>query len=149
MPSIHEAATMQELTNRINSLQPDTQRLWGKMDVAQMLAHCVVGVEAAMSNEPVKRNIASYLFGELAKKSIWSEKPFRKSLPTAPNFVITDSRVLEKEKQNLLQALARFTKEPASAFTERTHPFFGKMAARDWDMLMYRHIDHHLKQFGA
>lgn len=149
MQSMYSPATQQQLTERINKLKPDTQRLWGTMDVAQMMAHCVVGVEMALSDIPLKRNFISYLFGKMAKKSIWSEKPFRRNLPTAPTFVIVGERQFEQEKQNLTQAIAKLSKEPESALAKRTHPFFGQMSGKDWDMLMYRHLDHHLSQFGV
>jgi hypothetical protein len=42
LPLIYDAATNEALLKRINALNPSSQRLWGKMSVAQVLKHLIV-----------------------------------------------------------------------------------------------------------
>ena len=149
MNSIFAPETITAIKTRINKLTPDSQRQWGTMDVAQMMAHCSVAIGSALSDEPGKMVLMGRIFGKLAKNSIVSPKPFKQSLPTAKNFVISDSRNFEKEKAQLLTALDQLVAKGATGVEGKVHPFFGKMDAGEWSNLMNKHLDHHLKQFGA
>lgn len=149
MKNIHEAATLQEFIERINKLSPDSQRQWGKMNVSQMLAHCAAALEVNLGDRVNKQGIMGMLFGKLAKKSVVSPQPFKQGLPTAPGFVIKDDKDFEKEKARLIALLTRLSESDPQAIAKNPHSFFGKMTAEEWNMLNYKHIDHHLRQFGV
>jgi Protein of unknown function (DUF1569) len=149
MKNLHDLATLNEITGRLNQLNPNTQRQWGKMDVAQMMAHCSNALEVNLGDRVGRQGLMAKLFGKLAKKSVVSEKPFKQGLPTDPNFVITDAREFEKEKQRLTELVSRLSNSDPEALAQNAHPFFGKMSAQEWNTLNYKHLDHHLRQFGC
>jgi hypothetical protein len=149
MKSIYEPSTLQELLDRIDKLHPDTQRLWGKMDVAQMMAHCSSAIEIAIGDRVGKSTLMGTLVGRFAKSIITNEKPFKKNLPTAPDFVVVDSKDFNKEKVRLTVMLKRLSSGGADAMHNRKHHFFGRLTSHEWSNSMYKHMDHHLRQFGV
>ncbi len=53
----------------------------------------------------------------------------------------------EPDKQALLAVLGRFSETPRRAVLAPS-PVFGPLSRRGWGRLMWRHVDHHLRQFG-
>lgn len=150
MESLFEAQTAQKYIDRIHSLTPQTQRLWGKMDVAQMLAHCQAPIRIA-SGELVPRinPVIKFLFGRSAKKQLVNDPEFKRNLPTFSEAKIVDRRVFELERTRLVELILEFQQKGPSGLTKSAHPFFGEMSISDWDTLQVKHLDHHLRQFGA
>lgn len=144
--NLFEPAAKQEIIERINKLTPQTQGLWGKMDVAQMLAHLQMPMGVALGDHTVKGNFFMRLILPLFKKMLWDDKPYKRSLPTDKTFVMADPKDFEKEKAKLLDMVKRFTK---SNMATEIHPVFGKMTNEQWSMATWKHIDHHLQQFGV
>ena len=81
--------------------------------------------------------------------SLLGEKPFSKNSPTDPSFVVGDPRDFAKEKARLVAIVRRFGAAGAAAADGRMHSFFGRLTGDEWGVLMYKHLDHHLRQFGA
>jgi hypothetical protein len=77
------------------------------------------------------------------------EKPYRRSLPTAPAFRIVDEREFEKERARLLGYIQRTAELGESHFHGRDYPSFGSLTKQEWSNLFYKHLDHHLTQFGV
>ena len=146
MNSLLDTKYNTEIINRINSLKPESKPVWGKMTSAQMMAHCIEGLRGAFGETNLKRTLMGKLFGKMAKKSIMSDKPFKQGLPTDKSFIIKDERKFEEEKSKLIGYIKRFN---SGSLTKNTHPFFGNMTTDEWDKLMAKHIDHHLRQFGV
>ena len=140
----------QSFIDRINQLTPQTQRLWGKMDVAQMMAHCQMGLKSALGDIDMgKRVFLGYIFGAWAKKKMFSDAPIDRNLPTAPSFKMTTEKDFLEEKQKLIALIERFGKAGISGIADGTHAFFGKMTPEEWVILQSKHLDHHLGQFGV
>jgi hypothetical protein len=148
-PSIFAETTLRDTVGRIRGLTPDAKAQWGKMNVAQMLAHCQVGIRLAVGEMTLKRAFIGYLFGKMAKKSLTSDKPWKRGLPTAKEFVVSDQRDFATERDRLLALVERLSRGGPEGLTKAPHPFFGAMTTTEWDLLMTRHLDHHLRQFGA
>lgn len=144
--NLFNSSAKQEIVERISKLTPQSQRQWGKMDVAQMLAHLQMPMGIAIGTHTIKGNWLMRMLSPLFKKMLWDEKPYKQGLPTAKSFVMTDPKDFEKEKTKLLDMVNRFTE--ANMVTE-VHPVFGKMTKEQWSMATWKHIDHHLKQFGV
>lgn len=145
--NLYDANVKQEIINRINKLSPDSQRLWGKMDVAQMLAHLQKQIEVAYGTRIVKGNLLMKLMVPLFKKSLYNEKPWKNGLPTEKTFITTgESKDFETEKNKLLGMVEKFTE---AAIRDTPHPVFGKMTMEQWSHATWKHIDHHLRQFGV
>lgn len=148
MQSLFESSTAEEIISRIQKLQPTSQPRWGKMNVAQMLAHCQGPFEIYFTEKKTRRKLMGRLLGKMAIKQLLSEKPWGKNLPTAKEFKITGSRNFEEEKTKLMQLVNRFSTE-GYMITSFTHPFFGKLSSQEYALFNYRHLDHHLQQFGV
>ena len=148
MTTLFNPTTDAQLISRLESLQPDTQSKWGKMNVSQMLAHCQTGFEVYFGDKKMKQSFVGKLFGKMAKKQLLSEKPMAKNLPTAKEFVVADMRNFANEKAKLISLINRFAIE-GKTIEPPVHPFFGKLSATEWAALMFKHTDHHLKQFGV
>ncbi|PZR22818.1 MAG: hypothetical protein DI539_04830 [Flavobacterium psychrophilum] len=150
MESIYNPKDNQNIINRIETLTPITLSQWGKMTVSQMLLHCQMPIKVAFGTLTVKpQPVLSFLFGKSAKKKLTSNQPFGKGSPTAKEFVITHEPDFEKSKRELIELVAVFAKEGHTAIKLEKHPFFGHMTPHEWDLLQWKHLDHHLKQFGA
>lgn len=145
--NLFDTAVKQEIISRINNLTAKSQRQWGKMDVAQMLAHLQPAIRIAYGTHRPKGHFLFKLILPLFKSKLWDEKPFKKSLPTDETFVMTDTeKDFEKEKADLLNLINQFSE---SAIIGEKHPVFGKLTKEQWSKATWKHIDHHLKQFGA
>jgi hypothetical protein len=144
--SLFDHASKKEIKDRINKLIPQSQRLWGKMDVAQMLAHCQLPMGVATGKHELNGNFLIRLLGPFFKKQLYNDKPFKPGLPTDKSFKIREPRSFEKEKLSLLLMIEGFSEETMSG---RAHPFFGKMTKEEWSKGMWNHPGHHLKQFGV
>jgi len=149
MQSIYEAATLKEILSRIDKLTPETKNLWGKMDVGQMLAHCSVPIEVALGDVEPQTTFIGRVIGPLIKSVITNEKPFKRNSPTDKSFIMTDSKDFQKEKARLTSLLTRLSNTNPESMGNRKHPFFGKLTPGEWSNSKVKHLDHHLRQFGA
>lgn len=150
MKSLFIRSDNQEMIDRLNSLTPSSQAQWGKMNVSQMFTHCQAPLNLAFGNVKAKESVLGKLFGSIIKKMIVdNDKPFKKNLPTDASFVIVDMREFEKEKNALILLIQQFTSTKPEGFSKDRHPIFGKLDHKDWDKLTWKHLDHHLRQFGA
>ncbi len=150
MKHLYDPATAAEVKARIASLRPDSPRQWGRMSVAQMLAHCATSMETAVDDRRPKRLLIGRLIGGLVKRSVVNgPRPLGRNAPTDPTFVVADQRDLERERARLLALVDRFAAGGAMQCTTHPHSFFGPMTPSEWSVLMYKHLDHHLRQFEA
>ena len=138
-----------EITNRINLLTAQSQRQWGKMDAAQMLAHCKEAFKVPLSDKKMPRMLIGVLIGWIFKKKLYNTEPWKKNLPTAPNFIIKDERDFEKEKKELLGLINQFHYGGPDNVGRFPHPMFGSFTTEQWGQSMFKHIDHHLQQFNV
>jgi hypothetical protein len=139
-----------ELIARINQLQPTSPALWGKMSVDQMLAHCNVAYEMALTDIHPKPNpLMRFLLKSFVKKGVVNEVPYKKNLPTAPVFRIKSGKDFAEEKTRLIAFLQQTQALGAAHFEGKDSLSFGPMTATDWNNQFYKHLDHHLQQFGV
>jgi len=149
MKSLYQAEAVHEIIGRIDMLQPTTQRKWGKMEVAQMLAHCSAALEVAVGQKFPPRLFIGKILGSLLKPSYSNEKPFPKNSPTDKSFIVSDKRVFLEEKERLIKLINQFVNGGEIACTTHPHSFFGNLTPQEWSKGMYKHLDHHLRQFDA
>jgi hypothetical protein len=149
MKSIIIETSNSEIIARIENLSPQTQALWGKMNVAQMLAHCTVGLKIAFGEIIPKSNFLFKIMGKIFKKKIFAQESFKKNSPTSKEFIIAGEKDFNTEKAILVSYVKQCAEKGADVFSKEPHVFFGKLTVEEWDELMLRHLDHHLKQFGV
>lgn len=144
--NLFEPAVKQSIIERFNKLTPESKQLWGKMNVAQMLHHCQLPISAAYGTIKPKGNFLLRLIGPLFKSVLYNEKPYKQGLPTDKSYIISDEKDFEKEKKELLKLIEKFSE---TAITDLPHPVFGRMTKEQWSKATWKHLDHHLKQFGV
>jgi Protein of unknown function (DUF1569) len=149
MNSLFDPKTAQGILDRIESLQIDSPRMWGKMDIAQMMAHCNISLEAATGKIHPKRTLIAKLIGGFMHKMLTDDKPMGKNLPTNPTYVMADAKDFAKEKTRFIALLKEFSEGGEAGVTKTPHPFFGKITPIQWSSGTWKHLDHHLRQFGA
>lgn len=149
MKSLYNADDNQEIIRRIENLRADSAAQWGKMNVAQMLAHCQTPLQVAYGDIKLKRRLIGILFGSIAKKRLATDKPWDKNMPTDPAFVRLGEHDFETEKNKLIPLVRRFAEQGPSGITTDPHPFFGRLSSEEWDRLQMNHLNHHLTQFGV
>ena len=149
MKSLFDKESYEEIISRMNTLTPDTQRQWGKMNVAQMLAHCKEAFKVPLSDKKMPRMFMGILLSWMMKSKLYNEEPWKKNLPTAPNFIIKDQRNFDIEKKELAELITKFYAAGHGNVGKFPHPFFGTLTQEQWGKGMYKHLDHHLMQFGA
>lgn len=149
MKNLFHAGVKEEITGRIQALRNTDQPLWGKMNVAQMLAHCLRPLTLVMGETVMPRpGLLMRLMGGMIKKSLISPKPYKQGLPTSPSFLTHHTEFdFDEAKQQLLDALDRFMGKQ-NTVADFHHPLFGKMTKDEWGISQYKHLDHHLQQFG-
>lgn len=139
-----------EIIYRISKLTPDTQPDWGKMNVAQMLAHCSVTYEMIYDNIHPKPNfVMKFILKSFVKKHVVNEAYYPRNSRTAPAFLISDSRDFEKEKARLIAYINKTQALGESHFDGKESHSFGVLNANEWNNMFYKHLNHHLTQFGV
>lgn len=149
MENLFDKDAYNEIIQRLDTLTPQSQRQWGKMEVAQMLAHCKEAFKVPLSDKKMPRMFIGLLIGWMIKPKLYNEDPWKRNLPTAPNFIIKDTRDFEKEKQELITIINQFHKGGPANVGRFPHPMFGTFTSEQWGKSMYKHLDHHLNQFGV
>jgi len=149
MKSLFEQQTVSEVMQRVDRLTASSQRKWGKMEVAQMLAHCTAALEVAAAEKFPPRMFIGKILGPLFKSQFYNDRPLNKNGPTDKSFIIDDQRDFDKEKERLKKLIKKFAEGGPEKCTAQLHSFFGKLKPEQWGIGMYKHLDHHLRQFGA
>jgi len=119
------------------------------MSVDQMLVHGQRPLQVAFGELKLKRTFIGFLFGSIAKKKLTSDEPWKKNLPTDKNFIVKEHYNVDGEKKSLIRLVQRFGQAGPNEISKEPHPFFGQLTSQEWDTLTWKHLDHHLKQFGA
>jgi Protein of unknown function (DUF1569) len=149
MKNLFERETVDEVLSRIDKLQPTSQRQWGKMDVAQMMAHCSITIDIASGKLNLPRIFVGRLIAPFFKSIYTNEKPFTKNGPTGRELVVADQRDFAREREQLKLKVRQFSEGGEAQCTRHPHPFFGSLTPHAWSRGMYKHLDHHLQQFGV
>jgi len=152
--NIFEEAGATALVNRIKQLNPDTQALWGRMTVSQMLAHCSKPFETIYDptyaeKYPRPNAFVRPILRLFIKPIVVGPKPYKKNMRTAPEFIVDDERDFEKEQSRLINFIEKTNETGAAAFEGKDSHSFGPLTTKEWNMLFYKHTDHHLAQFGV
>lgn len=150
MKTLFDSTRVTETQNRLQELRPDSPRQWGKMSAPQMLAHCAIALEAALGDTLPPRLFIGRILGGLVKsRGLGTDAPFRRNSPTAPFMKIADERDLQTERTRVRTLIDRFYAGGPAACTSHPHTFFGRLTPDEWGVLMYKHLDHHFRQFGV
>jgi len=150
LPNIFSAGVAASLVERINQLKSDTQPQWGKMDVAQMLAHCNVTYEMVYEDKHPKPNfLMKFFLKSFIKNTVTNEKPYKRNSQTAPAFLIKSDKDFDAEKKRLVGYITKTQQIGEIYFDQKESHSFGRLTREEWNNMFYKHLDHHLHQFGV
>ncbi len=150
MKNLFDAQDTNEAIARIKNLNPTTQPNWGKMNVAQMLAHCNVAYDMAHTDQyPKAGGFKKFMLKVFVKGAVVGPKPYTKSSRTAPEFIIADDRDFESEKSKLVNYLKKTQELGEQHFHNKESNSFGNLTSQEWNVMFAKHLDHHLTQFGV
>ena len=146
--SLYMSGVYQECIDRIGLLSENTNAQWGVMDAAQMISHCAEVLEVMNGKELKNTPFIVKLFKPLIRHVVVNDKAYSRSMKTHPQYIQKTERVFEFEKRRFLQAMDDFVKRSPEETNAIMHPLFGKMSMQKKGWSMYKHLDHHLRQFG-
>lgn len=149
MKTVFDKAVREELISRVNTLTPGSKGQWGKMNIYQMMRHCVIWNNWVLGKGPYsyKQGLLGKIFGKMALKSqVKDDRPIGKNMP-AGDFVIKEKQGdADMQKKILLEQVMAYGHFSNPCFV---HDFFGKMTVEEIGIFVYKHLDHHLRQFNA
>lgn len=150
MENIFDLNIANQVQRRINALSSESMPLWGKMNVAQMLAHCNVTYHLAFDESIPKVKGGKKFFLKLfVKPIVVNEKPYSRNGRTAPDFLIVDEKNFKDEKSTLIANIKKAQELGQDYFDGRESHSFGALSGSEWNNMFYKHLDHHLNQFGV
>jgi hypothetical protein len=148
MKSLFVAENRQEILRRLEGLQASANRQWGKMDPAQALAHCTAAMAVAVGDAPGRQSFLGKLVTPFIRSQVLGSKPFARNVPTDPSYVVSDERDFARERERLVESVNRLGDRGPAKADGAVHPFFGRLSGDEWGLLIFKHLDHHLRQFG-
>lgn len=149
-PNLFDESVAEQAITRINQLKPQTPPLWGKMNVGQMLAHCCVPYEFVYTSKHKRPGaFMRFLMRLFAKPIVLGAKPYKQGIPTSREFIQAPDKNFEAERKRLIDYLRRATKEGNAFWQGKENFSFGKLSLDQWNTMFYKHLDHHLRQFGV
>lgn len=150
MKTIFNQSTREELIKRITCLNDTCSAQWGKMNIFQMVKHNTNWNNWIAGKDPHIYNqvFIGKIFGKMAlRKMLKDERPIDRNVPTSSQFKIKDMNGdLAAEKLKWISLTASYENYHNPDFI---HDFFGKMTDEQIGILVYKHSDHHLRQFGV
>jgi len=150
MKTLFDRAAAYEIKKRVQRLDAYSRAQWGRMNPAQALAHLSLGLQIALGDIRPPRTLIGRLVVRFAKRGAFGDdSPMRRNTPTVPGQEVRDERVFAVERHRLLTMIDRFVDAGPGGCTTHPHAFFGPLTPNEWALLMYKHLDHHLRQFGG
>ena len=148
--NIYSAPVSEQFIARIEKISANTPNQWGKMNASQMMAHCNVSYDMAFDDNYKKSNaLLRFILKNLAKKGLVNDAPLSKNSSTATEMVIKTEKDFDVEKGKLLSNVKNLVTKGEDYFHLKDHPGFGVMTKDEWNNFYYKHLDHHLTQFGV
>lgn len=148
MKNIHDASAYQEIVERIKLLSASHSPRWGKMSLPEMLAHCTVQLKMAVGEVSAPPQGSTFLRTALGKWIALGDIPWPKGAQTPNEMNMHRNKVIPLDIENAKNELLTYLKKINDLSSLSPHPFFGALSQTEWGKLIYKHLDHHLRQFG-
>ncbi len=149
-PDVFDRSVTNDLVARYAMITPNSKKRWGKMNAGKMLKHVANNAAMEFGDIHLSRRFIGRIIGRMVVNQIVKDdKPNPINQPTHPKMKVSGHVNFDKEKERVLHFVARLSTIDSSHFENKVHPFFGKMKAKEWSIWIYKHLDHHLRQFGV
>jgi len=151
LPNIFDKSVTNQLIHRVNQLSESSVPKWGRMTVSQMLAHSNVSYEYIYEPGKFKptAGFMKLIMKLFVKSAVVSEKPYKQNSPTGPDFKVRDDKNFDLEKERLIGFIEKTSALGPTYFEGKESHSFGKLTSTEWSNMLYKHLDHHLTQFGV
>ncbi len=153
MKSLLEKQDLDSILDRLDRLQADSPRQWGTMmNPNHMLVHCASVMEMASGRINPPQSWLGKIIGQLVKGIFTNNMNLKRNVPTIDEFrqnTTDNGHDFEEARARLRQEILDFHNKGRSGITPALHPFFGKLKPEEWADGMYKHLDHHFRQFGV
>lgn len=149
MKTLFDEETRDEIYARLSRLQPYAERKWGRMTASQMMEHTARALEMAIGRRPRKQLLIGKLLSWAFRKEFFGEEPFKPGRPTGKDFIIKDEPDFEATRRRLNELIAELHGMGPGRVDGNVHGFFGHLTGKQWGETQYKHVDHHLRQFGV
>lgn len=150
MKNVFLESDVNDFIARINRLQSTTTPQWGKMNAAQMLAHCCVTYEFVYDNKHAKPGaIARFFIRLFARDMVVGNKPYPRNSRTAKVFLVPANQDFGEQKARLAAYMKQTQQLGEKYFDGKESLSFGKLGKKEWNNMFAKHLDHHLSQFGV
>lgn len=150
MKTLFDKSTNAEIIRRIEKLTPASKGQWGKMKVEQMLAHLGLSFQVNFGAIQLKRDLLlSTVFKPIARRILLGEKPFKKNMPTDKKVLPKGPVDFSEEKQKVIEMIKTYVEKGPGILSKNPHNILGKIAPEQSALISYKHVDHHLRQFGV
>jgi hypothetical protein len=148
--AVLDQATLSEFTNRVNKVNEQSRREWGALDASQMLRHLTYLIEISLGEE-ISADRSNFVMRSIMRPIVFSSMQWPKGkIKAPPDLTPKPDGDCNVERPRLLKAMSRFVETSAKLPNEvRPHPVFGPVTLTYWRRMHGKHLDHHLKQFGA
>lgn len=147
MKSLLSEDRYQEIKARLELLTENAEKGWGKMSVGQMCWHCQYPLKLSITNKP-NTSKGNWFLKTFFKKLLYNDKPWHKNLPTAPQLKTKETKDFNSEHE-ILKSLVNEFYDVRDREEWHPHPAFGTFTKEQWGQMQYKHLDHHLTQFGV
>jgi len=147
MGNIFNDTDFNKILDRIKLIAKESEKQWGQMSIEEMLAHCITQLRMALGEVTSQPQGSFVMRTAVGKWLAFSDIPWPKGSNTPIEMNVEKSSIqikpIEREKEELVHYL-NLTRNSSQL---RPHPFFGTLNQKEWGQLIYKHLDHHLKQF--
>ena len=148
MKTIFDREAHDELQRRLEMISADSKREWGKMSPSQAMEHCARALDVAIGRTEMKQALIGKLFSRFAWKKFMGEAPMPKNSLTGPTLIVKGEPDFDTTLMRLRECITALHEAGEPGAEGRIHGFFGRLSGKQWGELQYKHVDHHLKQFG-
>ena len=138
------------IVGRIESLSDSSKREWGSMALPEMLKHCSLQLKMALFEIQETKKEGSFIlrtsFGRWM--GLYGPRWQKGSITPSQMNIKIQSLEIKTFKEEQIQLL-NYLNVVLTKDTFQEHPIFGKLNKKDWGRLIWKHLDHHLRQFGV
>ncbi len=145
MRTFRDATDRAAIVARLDRLTERMPPQWGRFTASKMLAHMTDACRMALGELPVRRRNIPLIDRFPVKQLVLYVLPFPKNSPTAREIISRMPEPFDAERTQLKALIAKLDGNTGKA----PHPIFGPLTPNEWGVLGYKHLDHHLRQFGV
>lgn len=149
MKTLFDPAINTEILERIEKLNSSSRPKWGKMNVAQMLAHLNLSLRVNFDEIELKKGLLGLFFSGITRRMLLGEKQYPKYLPAHKKVLAKEVSDFLTEKINVKNSIEKYVSKGPNGISKKPHYILGKITHEESALLTYKHIDHHLRQFGV